>query len=381
MNKNPTADFRQLYASFTLTNNCNMKCDYCYVKRVKALKANPKPEMMGLKVVKNIAEQLADYCEQNSVKEVMIQLYGGEPLMFGKNNLRLAVAEIRSSFENRSEVFLDFILQTNATLLNQDWIDTLNQVGVSIGISLDSPAATHNLHRKFPDGSGSYFKVSKNIEILQHATAKNRVFRWLLSVIDINSDPTEAFRHLADFNLNNIEFIFPVPAKGKLPPGKKDPNDPVYADWLIPIFDQWLLNDIQHIRVRPFDAMMRALTENKCFLDFIVTDHPFRSVFFQTDGSYTTDKPAGPHKAKKKRWMINENHLSETMGDWDEWEQYSNNCFQPPKACLSCRYLVPCRGEDWSYRRGPGGNYNNIKLYCADLKKLFSHIETAIHLG
>lgn len=162
-----------------VTQNCNLRCEYCvfsgsYVNRVHT---NRRMDW-------NVAKRAIDFLFEhsgNADKDILIGFYGGEPI--------LEIELIKKCIEYAQSIFRDkniqFNLTTNATVLDDNIIDYLLQKNVSITISLDGPEKVQNLHRKRIDGTGSYDKVMKNIEILlskrEYELRGNIIFNSVLS--------------------------------------------------------------------------------------------------------------------------------------------------------------------------------------------------------
>jgi len=130
---------------------CNMACDYCYV-------THKKTGLMDLSLAKDVIKQVYSY--NNPVKPTIIYWHGAEPLLAKIDYYKEIFSWTREQFGIDN---INHRIQTNGTLLNEDWFDLFIQEHVTTGVSLDGPGVIHDAHRKNIDGSGSFDTVFNNI--------------------------------------------------------------------------------------------------------------------------------------------------------------------------------------------------------------------------
>lgn len=148
-----------------LVDGCNMACKYCYVER-PANRTRPLRLM-----VSDVADAALDKFAQvfsRELEEPQIILYGGEPtlnkpLLF---HVLRRVAQMKASgkFTNR----LGITLNTNGTLIDDEFALVVKQHGVQVSISLDGPKEVHDSMRPYAGGSGSFDDVERACAILKH---------------------------------------------------------------------------------------------------------------------------------------------------------------------------------------------------------------------
>ena len=135
-------------------NYCNLRCDYCFYNNSN----QSDKTIMKLSTLSKFMEQfLSDYHRDH----LQIIWHGGEPLLatisFFEQAVKLQSQYPQYSFNN--------VVQTNGTLLNDNWIDFFKKNNFDIGISLDGKKQSHDLHRKKRGRTGTFDIILRNIEL------------------------------------------------------------------------------------------------------------------------------------------------------------------------------------------------------------------------
>ncbi len=163
---------------FEVTAQCNLKCKYCYAE---PFEANAKDNFMKIETVRKMIDLLAE----NSQKEhIEIIFHGGEPLLQKPKWFDDSCNYVAEKFNGKNKKY-SFGLQTNNTLLNNDFVEFFKKHKMKIGVSLDG---TEEMHNKF---RGGYCKTQKNIKLLEN----NKLFSGVITVI-------------SHYNFNKISDIF-----------------------------------------------------------------------------------------------------------------------------------------------------------------------------
>lgn len=139
-----------------LTNNCNLRCKYCF-RHLEKLKRDEIDNSM----LKSICKYILQYCHAQNIKEFSIQFWGGEPLlMFDK------IIYVYEFFEKHG-LNPQFIMETNGTLIDEKVATELVKRKIRIGISIDGPEYLHNLQRPFVNGGESFDQVIQGVNCLK----------------------------------------------------------------------------------------------------------------------------------------------------------------------------------------------------------------------
>jgi uncharacterized protein len=274
-------------------------------------------------------------------------------------------------------------LQTNGTLIDQEWGRFLKKHNFLVGLSLDGPRALHNSHRKYTSGKATFCEVEKTIKLLQ----ANKVdFNILTTVNDVNArEPLKLYDYYKQTGIQFIQFI-PIVERSQKEHSNitnqdlaspedshKDTyvtswsvNPDRYADFLITIFDQWVKQDIGKIFIMNFEWTLSAAIygvsgtchfAEKCGSAGIVEhngdvyscDHfvyPSNKI-----GNILEDEPSYLFSSPKQEAFGKEKQLG-----------LSNQCSK-------CEVLHLCYGGCPKHRIVDGQNY-----LCKAYKRFFSHI-------
>ena len=185
------------------TTFCNINCQYCY------LPERSKTKRMSLDIIRRIASEVLS--SDLLTGEIAFLWHLGEPLTVPPSFYEEAFSEIaRINQEYRREYVHTF--QTNATLLNEEWVTLIKRHKIRLGISLDGPAFIHDRQRVKRNGKGTHAAILRGVHLLQ----ANHVPFGVISVLtDFTLDyPDEYFEFFREngidkvgYNIDEIEGI------------------------------------------------------------------------------------------------------------------------------------------------------------------------------
>lgn len=150
--RNPTVIFR-------VTNNCNLKCKYCYDKSNEV--ENKFVNQIFAENMDVIIENLNKiYTNENAMKKIIF--HGGEPLLVKPKTYEEFITKMNEKFKD-----VIYSIQTNGTLINDEYAQLLKKYKISVGISLDGCDEEQNGCRVYGNGKNSFSDVMKAIEVLK----------------------------------------------------------------------------------------------------------------------------------------------------------------------------------------------------------------------
>ena len=149
-------------------------------------------------------------------------------------------------------------MQTNATLINEEWGRFLREEGFYVGVSLDGPERFHNSNRKRADGNGTFAEVMRGLGILR----ENSVPHEILCVVnnDNSQAPLEVYRFCRSLGVPFISFLPLVEQQDNSDPGvtARSVRPADFGKFLSVIFDEWIEKDIGKIKIQIFEEALRT---------------------------------------------------------------------------------------------------------------------------
>ena len=169
---------------------CNLDCAYCFFLDKELLYPGSQFRMSD-EVLEHYIRQLI---EAHQVDQVTIAWQGGEPTLMGLDFYRKAMA-LAEKHRRPGMTFLH-TMQTNGTLLNDDWCAFFKEHNFLIGLSLDGPRELHDIYRLDKGGQPTFDKVMRGLRLLQKHGVE---YNLLTTVNRVNADyPLEVYRFLRD---------------------------------------------------------------------------------------------------------------------------------------------------------------------------------------
>lgn len=376
---------------------CNLNCDYCYYLSKSELLATNSRWRISDETLENFIKQ---YIEQQNAKEIVFSWQGGEPTLLGLDFFKKVVM-LQKKYAP-SYVRCENDLQTNGTLLNNEWCEFLSENNFLVGLSIDGTQRLHDAYRTHTSGKGSFEQVMNSAKLL----AKHNVrFATLTVVNNLNSThPLEVYRFLRDkVKSRQMQFIPIVETKNfaTVAPQYWNANDIVsensekanpthpqsflspwcveagqYGDFLITIFDEWYKHDFGKIYIPFFDSAVEQWMGKPSPLCIFAPICGKGTAMEHNGDVYACDHYVYP---EYKLGNINEIKLSEmALSLKQEQFGYAKDYTLPVK-CRECRYLFACSGECPKNRllKTEQGELG-LNYLCKGLYKYFSHIDPYI---
>ena len=356
---------------------CNLRCDYCYYLEKQHLYANEGRQMLSDELLERF---IREYIESQTTPEVLFTWHGGEPLVrplaFYEKVVRLQQRYARGRRIANS-------LQTNGTLINDNWARFFHDQGWLIGVSLDGPEAYHDAFRRTRGGGPSFRNVIRGIDILnRHAVEWNA-----LAVANrLNGDhPLSFYRFFKNIGCRYIQ-VTPVVERlahhddgrqlaslvdeGQLAPFSIRPKQ--WGNFLCTIFDEWVRHDVSMFFINIFDATLANWVGVAPGLCTMAKHCGHAGVMEHNGDVYSCDHFVFP---EYKLGNIHEQSLVEMMYSERQRRFGRAKADSLPTQCRECQWLNACHGECPRNRfirtanGEPGLNY-----LCEGYRQYFSHV-------
>jgi uncharacterized protein len=351
---------------------CNLDCHYCFYLSKERLYPNSSFQM-GKDLLETYTRQ---YIDSQRVPEVTFAWQGGEPTLMGVDFFKLAV-ELQQKYRKPGTHILN-TMQTNGTLLNDDWCRFFHEHNFLIGLSLDGPRELHDAYRVDKGGKPTFDKVMNGLDLLK----KHQVeFNILVAVHAANADyPLEVYRFLRDeASVRFVQFI-PIVERDNgtgFQEASKVTERSVtarqYGDFLIAIFNEWVRRDVGQTYVQIFDVALEAWFSGRASL-CIFSDTCGNALALEHNGDlYSCDHFVEP---EYKLGNIEKNHLIELVGSRKQRRFGQDKRDKLPQYCLDCEVRFVCNGgcPRNRYIQTPDGE-PGLNYLCQGYRAFFNHID------
>jgi uncharacterized protein len=355
---------------------CNLDCAYCFFLDKELLYPGSKFRMED-----SLLEQyIRQLIESHQVNEVNIAWQGGEPTLMGLEFYRRAMALAEKY--RRPGMRLLHTMQTNGTLLNDEWALFFKEHNFLIGISIDGPRQLHDVYRVDKGGKPTFDKVLRGVRLLQKHGVEYNV---LTTVNRTNASyPLEVYRFLRDeIGTTWMQFIPVVERINSdgltlyqegATVSERSVLPEQFGRFLSTIFDEWVRKDVGRIFVQTFEASLR---------NWLGMQSSGMCVFNETCGTglaieHTGDLYSCDHFVEPDYRLgnIREEHMIELVASPQQLQFGLDKRDSLPRYCLECDVRFACHGECPKNRftltpdGDPGLNY-----LCAGFKEFFQHVD------
>ncbi len=236
---------------------CNMRCDYCFFLDKSAL--YPQSDFhMADEVMEAFVRQTI---EAQQVPFVTLAWQGGEPTLMGLDFFRRALEVEREAMPAGWQV--ERTIQTNGTLLTDEWAAFLAENNILVGLSIDGPRELHDAYRHDGAGRSVFDSVEAAARLLQKHGAE---FNVLCTINAANVDhPLDVYRYFRDeLGARYLQFI-PIVEVDTRPTDtesgtvtERSVPSLAYGEFLSAIFDEWVRRDVGEMFVQFFDGVLAA---------------------------------------------------------------------------------------------------------------------------
>nr|WP_259408252.1 FxsB family cyclophane-forming radical SAM/SPASM peptide maturase [Streptomyces akebiae] len=351
-------------------SRCDLACDHCYVYQHADQSWRGRPVTMSEETFRHAAGRIAEHAAAHRLTRVHVVLHGGEPLLAGRERLRGFARSLRSALSGVAE--LDLRMQTNGLRLDDEFCAMLVDESIVTSISLDGDEASNDRHRIRRDGSGSYHDVVRAVRLLG-SPPHRAAFGGLLCTIDVENDPVEVYRALAELRPPAVDFLLPH-ATWEFPPPRPG-GETDYADWLIAVHKQWTADGMP-MRIRMFESISR-LTRGRGSLTEALGLGSSDLLVVETDGALEqadwlkTAYPGAPATG-----MHLATHRLEEAAEHRGIQARRAGLDGLSAQCRACPVVSVCGGGLYGHRHRSSNGFDNPSVYCADLLKIIEYVQT-----
>ena len=374
---------------------CNLDCTYCFFLSKELLYPGDRFRMADEVLYEWIRQTL----DAHRAPDVTIAFQGGEPTLLGLPFFRRAVDHARAL--NGDDRAIQFTMQTNGTLLTDEWAGFLGDEGFLVGLSMDGPPEMHDAYRVDKSGRPTYERVRTAWDLLgAHGVDTN----ILCTVHAANAEhPLAVYRHFRD--QLGAEFIQLIPIVERATAatleaanegwGSDRESRPLYTQngdavtertvapgqwgsFLTSVFDEWVRHDVGTVFIPTFDAALAAW----------IGINPSMCIFRPTCGDalaleHNGDLYSCDHFVEPGHLLgnITESHIAELVASDQQRAFGQAKATTLPQYCQDCEVRFACNGECPRNRfvATPDGE-PGLNFLCEGYKAFFTHIDEPMRI-
>ena len=371
---------------------CNLDCTYCFFLSKDALYPGVSSRMSD----DTLEAYIRQLIEAHTTPEVTIAWQGGEPTLMGIDFFRRAV-EIAGRYAWPGQK-IEHSIQTNGTLLDEEWVAFFAEHNFLVGLSVDGPKPMHDAYRVWKNGRGSFDEVMRAWSLLRDGGVEVNIL-CTLNAANV-AHPLEVYRFFRDeLGARYLQFI-PILERATEStlelanagwsdkPGRKrllytqagslvterSVQPEQYGEFLVCVFDEWIRHDVGTVFVQMFDVTLGSHLDIHSLCIHSPTCGTALAMEHNGD-VYSCDHFVEPG------YLLGNIH-TETLVELvakPEQKAFGNDKRDSlPQYCLECDVRYACHGgcpKD-RFRETPSGE-PGLNYLCPSYKNFFSHTRPA----
>jgi uncharacterized protein len=365
---------------------CNLRCTYCFYTEKESLYGGPAPFRMPPGVLESFIRQ---YIECQDTPEVQFAWQGGEPVLLGIDYFR-SVVSLQEKYAGGKKVTNS--IQTNGTLLTDDWCRFFKRHGFLVGLSIDGPRKLHDRYRIRGNGRPTFDRAMSGLALLsKHGVSFNtltvvnnynslrplEVYRFLKRIGDGHMQFIPAVERLPDDAAGNLGLNLAIPpfndetaANSRLTPWSVSPEQ--LSGFYISIFDEWVRRDVGRVFVQFFDVALGNWLGAGSGLCQFSPKCGMAGALEHNGDLYSCDHYVYP---AHRLGNIMETPLPELMASAAQQRFGRAKLDSLPLCCKECEVRPACHGDCLKHRfietpdGGPG-----LSNLCKAYKEIFRHM-------
>ncbi len=361
---------------------CNLACRYCYYTEKGNLYAQDSPKGRYNMDDETLEEFIRQYITSHPDFHVSFTWHGGEPLMRPLSFYK-QVIKLQQKYAGWRTI--DNCIQTNGTLLTDEWCEFFRENNWLVGISIDGPQEFHDEYRRAVGGRPSFLKVMQGIRLLQ----KHGVEWNAMGVVnDFNADyPLEVYHFLKEIGCRHLQFapiverFRPHPdgrhlaspsqdGASNLAPFSVSPQQ--YSHFYNTIFDEWVRHDVGQTYVQLFDSTLARWIGSPPGVCMMAETCGHAAVIEHNGDVYSCDHFVFPEYFLGN---IHQKSISAMMNSGRQLEFGLAKRKGLPRQCRCCKWLFACNGgcpKDRFCHSAEGES--GLNYLCEGFQAYFQHV-------
>jgi uncharacterized protein len=346
---------------------CNLACHYCYYLGKGPCGPAEVPAHMREDLLE---DYIAQHVAASPDEIIRFSWHGGEPTVLGVDYFR-RIVEIQRAYRRAGRTIANG-MQTNGTLLDEEWGRFLAAEGFSVGLSLDGPRELHDRYRLTRDGRSSFDGTMRGYDILRGHSVPTDIL-CVVSAYNVRR-PVEVYGFFREIGASYVTFLPLVERRPDVPGGVSPDTVPSedWGDFLCAVFDEWVNRDIGRIKIQIVEEAARTAfgqEHSLCIFRPVCGDIP---VLERNGDFYSCDHFVD---AAHRVGNIRETPLVELLESPAQLTFGLAKFEKLPRVCRACEVRVMCNGECPKNRfaRAPDGE-RGLNYLCEGYKKFFTRV-------
>jgi uncharacterized protein len=351
-----------------VTARCNLDCTYCYVFNKADQSWRSRSRVMSDEVFEASLARIRKHCERSRQNVVRLMFHGGEPTLAGQARFRRWLTRIHEVFD---DTFVSLAMQTNSTLIDDEWGTLLHEHGVEVGVSIDGPRELNDRFRIDHAGRGSYDKIMAGIDVLR----RHDVRFSILSVVHLGGDGLAVYDHFRSIEPDTINFLFPDHTHEDFAAVTEEHGPHPVADFLLPVADEWYRSESRGGDVPLLRNICRIILGGESRSDMF-GNQPLGFVFVEPDGEIEgldvlrIDEEGAASIGLN---VLRDDFTSITSASPFHAQAIFDGV-PLPRDCRGCVERETCAGGYLPHRFSRRRGFDNRSVWCADILLLFGRL-------
>lgn len=344
---------------------CNINCTYCYFFQGDDKSYKAHPPFILRSTIEKLTAFLIDGIKEFNLKHIQIDFHGGEPTLQKKVDFDFMCDYIYSRLNCLADV--TFMLQTNATLIDDEWIELFSKHKVSIGISIDGSKDINDRFRVDYQGRGTYDRTVQGLKLLQEAYRRQRIDQvGALCVINPLNDASKLYHHLVhELGIQKIDFLLPDYTHDNF--DRENPE--VYGKFLCDLFHSWTKDDDPSVKIRTLNQALSFFAQRKA-----VPSKQLPPITVSSNGDLSPDDSLRSGIPNLMGRSSIYSHSLSSFFSSCEMQEVMEATENSPDACKSCCWERVCKGNSLISRYDKQNKFNNPSVFCIGLKRFYSEV-------
>lgn len=343
---------------------CNLDCGYCYYLQKKDL--YPKAE--SFRMADDLLEEyIIQHIEACPKELIFFAWHGGEPTILGIDYFQ-RIIELQQKHRPPERTILNGI-QTNGTLLDEEWCRFLARHRFQVGISMDGSKYLHDRYRVTKKGESTHKQVLQAYRLLRKYGIECDIL-CVLHHMNVRQ-PAAVYRFFRDIGVKYLQFLPLVMRQEGNETRAETVSADDYGNFLCTVFDEWRRHDIGRIIVQNFEEAMRPYLGEEHALCVLRETCGDVAVVEHNGDFYSCDHFVKP---QHRLGNIRENRLVELLESPEQRAFGRRKRDGLPRFCLECEVLSSCNGGCPKDRfiRTPDGE-EGLNYLCAGSRRFFTY--------